>query len=104
MTDDVAELTATLDALVRTIPGVSALYSSAPAIVTTVRQIAAGGDSPSLVSVRSTDDGYDIVANIGVASEQQGPQTAAAVSSAILDAVAPALVSGVHVRISRIVD
>ena len=104
MTEDVAELTGRLDALVRTVPGVSALYSSAPAIVSTVRQIAAGGDATRLVSVRSTDLGYEIVANIGVAAATQGPQIAAAVSSAILDAVAPAVVSGVHVRISRIVD
>ncbi|CAN5192516.1 hypothetical protein BH11ACT5_BH11ACT5_10510 [soil metagenome] len=103
MSTDHAELAARLDEVVRGVPGVSALYSATPAIVTSVRQLASGTAPASLISVRSSDDGCAIVASIGVASSVQGPRTAAAVSSAILAALPADLVASVHVRVSRVV-
>lgn len=102
MTADFSTLAAELDAIVRAVPGVSELYASSPAIVTTLRQIAPGSGSATLVDVRKTTEGCAITANIGVLTSIQGPQTAAAVSSAILDAVPSGLAATVHVRISRI--
>lgn len=101
---DLAALAARLDDIVRAVPGVSALYSSAPAIVTTVRQIGTGAANARLVSVRANGEGYDITANIGVTSSIQGPQTAAAVSAALLAALPQGVLANVHVRISRIVE
>lgn len=91
-----------LDDVVRAVPGVVALYSSAPAIVSTVRQLTTGASSATLVGATSTDAGYEVVANIGVTSDVQGPRTAEAVSAAILAALAGETVASVHVRISRI--
>ena len=101
---DLAALAASLDDVVRAVPGVSVLYSSAPAIVTAVRQIGAGAENARLVSVRQGGDAFEIVANIGVISKVQGPQTAAAVSAALLAAVPDGLPVSVHVRISRILS
>lgn len=101
---DLAALAAQLDEVVRAVPGVSVLYSSAPAIVTTVRQIGSGAENVGLVSVRRGANDYEIVANIGVASNVQGPQTAAAVSAALLAAAPAGVPVSVHVRVSRILD
>jgi len=102
MTDDLTTIASHLDAVVRAVPGVTELYASTPAIVTSLLQIAPGSAGSTLVSVRKSDEGCDIIANIGVRSSIQGPQTAAAVSAAILDALPPGLAATVHVRISRI--
>ena len=99
---DLTLLAAQLDDIARSVPGVSALYSTRPAIVTSLRQVAAGPEATSLVDVRSTDEGVSIVASIGVTSEIQGPRTAAAVSAALLDALPDGLHGAVHVRISRV--
>ena len=99
---DLATLAASLDDVARGVPGVSALYSSSPAIVTSVRQIGSGAEKVQLVSVRKGAEAYEIVANIGVASTVQGPQTAAAVSAALLAALPADMAARVHVRVSRI--
>jgi len=52
--------------------------------------------------VKASGAGCEIVASIGVSSSAQGPQTAAAVSAAIHDALPSQLEASVHVRISRI--
>lgn len=104
MSHDLSLLAERLDDVVRAVPGVRALYSAVPAIVTSVRQLGTGPEGLSLVEVRAVGDGCEITANIGVESAVQGPRTAAAVSSAILAALAPGLVATVHVRISRILD
>ena len=99
MSDDLA---ARLDDVVRAVPGVSVLYSATPAIVTSVRQLASGGTTTSLVQVREGEHGLRIVASIGVLATVQGPQTAAEVSAAILEALPPGVGATVHVRISRV--
>jgi hypothetical protein len=103
MTDDLSGIAAQLDAVVRTVPGVTELYASTPAIVSSLLQIMPGAAATALVGVSQIGDSIEITANIGVGSSQQGPQTAAAVSAAILDALAPGTDATVHVRISRIV-
>ena len=102
MSNDFAALAISLDEVARTVPGVAAIYSSSPAIVTTVRQIGAGTDPASLVTIHTTDDGCHILANIAVKSSIHGPQTAAAVSAALLDALPADLAATVQVRVSRI--
>ena len=91
-----------LDDVVRAVPGVQALYSAAPALVASARQIAAGGADVALVAVKETAEGLDIIANIAVASSAQAPQTAAAVSAALLAALPAGTPASVHVRISRV--
>lgn len=103
MTDDLSSIAAQLDAVVRTVPGVTELYASTPAIVSSLLQIMPGEAATSLVGVSQVGDSVEITASIGVGSSVQGPQTAAAVSAAILDALAPGIEATVHVRISRIV-
>lgn len=102
MSVDLSALAVQLDDIVRAVPGVNVLYSATPAIVSSVRQIAPGGATTSLVQVRAADDGVQIVASIGVLASVQGPATAADVSAAILAAVPEGLEAKVHVRISRV--
>ncbi len=102
MDHDLVLLASRLDDVVRAVPGVGALYSSTPAIVTSVRQIATRGEAASLVAVRPQGEAYEIVANIGVLKAVQGPQTAAAVSAALLAALPDGMLASVHVRISRV--
>ena len=104
MSNDLAALAGHLDDVVRAVPGVSALYSATPAIVSSVRQIASGGTAIGLVQVRAADEGLQILASIGVLPDVQGPATAAEVSSAILAAVPSGMDAKVHVRISRILS
>lgn len=99
---DLALLGRELDVVVRAVPGVVALYSARPAIVTSLRNVTAGDDPTSLVQVQSTDEGLSIVASIGVSSEWQAPHTAAVVSAAVLDAVPDGVHARVHVRVSRV--
>ncbi|MDH6180123.1 hypothetical protein M2152_000305 [Microbacteriaceae bacterium SG_E_30_P1] len=101
---DLSALSTGLDAVAREVPGVVALYSARPAIVTTVRQLAAGSESPSLVDVRESDGSLAIVASIAVDSRERAPEIAAAVSAALLDAVPDGTRATVHVRVSRIVE
>lgn len=101
---DLSALAERLDGVVRAVPGVRVLYSSAPAVVAAVRQIGAVAENTTLVSVRAAEGELDIVANIGVASSVQGPRTAAAVSAALLASVPTGMAANVHVRISRVLD
>lgn len=102
MSAETAALAARLDDVVRTIPGVAALYSSTPAVIASVRQLAIGAEPSTLIAVSAVEDRCEIVVNIGVESTVQAPATAAAVSAAILDAVPTGLEAAVHVRVSRI--
>ena len=103
MTDDLSSIAAQLDAVVRAVPGVTELYASTPAIVSSLLQIMPGAAATALVGVSQVGESIEITANIGVGSSVQGPQTAAAVSAAVLEALAPGTEATVHVRISRIV-
>ena len=91
-----------LDDIVRSVPGVLALYSAPPAVVTSARQLVAGGGDVALVSVRGTPEGSEIVASIGVGGQEQAPRIAAAVSAAILAALPEGVPASVHVRVSRV--
>ena len=91
-----------LDEIVRSVPGVLALYSAGPAVVTSARQLVAGAGDVSLVSVRENAGGTEIIASIGVGGDEQAPRIAAAVSAAILAAVPDGSSASVHVRVSRV--
>ncbi len=91
-----------LDDVVRAVPGVVALYSAAPVVVASARQIVATGKDVALVSVRGTPEGSEIVASIGVGGQEQAPRIAAAVSAAILAALPEGVPASVHVRVSRV--
>ena len=104
---DPKALAAELDIVVRAVPGVVSLYSTAPAIVSAVRQLAEGpegAEGGTLVTVRSVHGVWQVATSIGVASTVQAPRTAAAVSAALLAAIPDGLEAAVTVRISRILS
>ena len=104
---DQKALAAELDIVERSVPGVVSLYSTAPAIVSAVRQLAEGTgetEGGTLVTVRSAQGVWRVAASIGVASSVQAPHTAAAVSAALLAAIPDDLEAAVTVRISRILS
>lgn len=101
---DPEALASELDIVVRNVPGVVSLYSTAPAIVSAVRQLTEGPEGGTLVTVRSVEGVWQVAASIGVASSVQAPHTAAAVSAALLAAIPAGLEATVTVRISRILS
>lgn len=111
-TETLATLGDRLDAVVRGVPGVVALYSATPAVLHAVTQLALGSNTAaSLVRVTTTDTGIEILASVGVDPESQAPATAAAVASAIRAALADGAAATsadgaealVNVRVSRVV-
>ena len=91
-----------LDAVVRSVEGVAAVFSSTPAVVNAVTQLALGPAATTLVAVRQVEDGLAIVASIGVHPDARAPAVAAAVAEAITERVGAAIPSTVTVRVSRV--
>jgi hypothetical protein len=102
MTDDLRSLAHALDALVRSVPGVTTLFAADPALVRSVRQVTSLEEPLPLVTITSSNDVLAVVVSVGVTGDEQAPLTAAAVA----DAVRAALPVGaaVSVRVSRVVD
>ncbi|CAN5176247.1 hypothetical protein [Frigoribacterium sp. UYMn621] len=103
MTDELDSLAAQLDAVVRSVPTVAALYAAEPGLLRSVRELTAGADTPlAMVSVRRAQQGLAIVASVAASGRQQAPVTALAVSTAIRSALAPGVEAEILVRVSRI--
>ncbi|QNE47303.1 hypothetical protein F1C58_10620 [Glaciihabitans sp. INWT7] len=103
MTDELTSLAAQLDAVVRSVPSVAALYAAEPSLLRSVRELTTGPDTPiALVSVRRVDEGLAIVASVAASGRQQAPVTALAVSTAIRSVLAPGVEAEILVRVSRI--
>ncbi len=102
MTGELDSVAMMLDDVVRSVPGVAALYSAQPAIVRSARELTTG--AAALVVVRSDRNGVSVIASVGVVGDRQARATAQAVSEAIRDALVdgPAVGATVHVRVSRI--
>lgn len=103
------DLTYELTQMLRTVPGVTAVYATKPvlakvvsAVVEAVKNEPAGAH---LVSVTATDDGLDIAAYIGVTDEEPAPTVCLRAHDAIRAFVAenadvPA--AAVEVKIGRV--
>jgi hypothetical protein len=103
MTDDLESLATRLDAVVRSVPAVAALYSAEPALLRSALELTVGpAEELALVSVRRAEDGLSIVASVAASAEQQAPVTALAVSAAIRAALDPGVEAEILVRVSRI--
>ena len=97
-----AELAARLEAVVRSVEGVSSLFSHSPHVVQSVRAIAAGGSAVPLVEVTATPDGLTVRVSVGVSSTQQAPRTAAAIAEAVRTELDGTPIADLRVRVSRI--
>jgi hypothetical protein len=103
MTRELDEIALSLDAVVRSVPGVAALFSATPAIVHSARELTPG--SAALTEVAADAEGIAIVASVGVTGTTQARVTAQAVSEAIRDAIrgGPAEHAVIRVTVSRVV-
>lgn len=85
------ELAERLTALVRTVPGVSIIYRSTPAITNVVAAVVdsiAPGQRPlALVLVDSTGDHLVVTATIGVVDAEAAPEVCGSVHDAIVDSL-----------------
>ena len=90
-----------LDAVVRALPGVTGLYSTAPVVVRSVREIAVR--SEPLVSISGPTDAPIISVSVGVDSSAGAPATAASIARAIHAALPPGVRAEVSVRVSRVI-
>ena len=90
-----------LEAVVRAIPGVVALYSMQPAVVRSAREIVAAAEP--LVSVSQQADSLRISVSVGVDAASQAPVTAAGVAAAIRAALPPGTEADVMVRVGRVI-
>lgn len=89
-----------IEAAVRAVPGVIALYAVDPAIVRSVRELAAG--PVSLVDISGPVESPRISVSVGVAAVRGAPTTAATVGDAIRDALPAGLAAEIAVRVSRV--
>jgi hypothetical protein len=97
-----AERAVHLEAIVRSVDGVSSLFSPSPQVVQSLRAIAAGGSVVPLVEVTGTPEGLVIRVSVGVSSTQQAPQTAAAIARAVRNDLDGTPIADLRVRVSRI--
>ena len=101
MSDDLRALARSLDGVVRSVPGVATLFAADPLLLRATRQLAAADDTVALVTVIRGSEFVEVTVSIGVSSEAQAPDTAAAVAAAVRESL-PWPDAAVHVRVSRI--
>lgn len=110
MTPSEESVAAALEALLRQVPGVIAIYPSAPApavIVGTLLAPLTSGSAPSLVTVTTAAGEVTVVASIGVDDEAAAPTTGRAAHDCIVGYLAshrthPLLPARVTVRIGMV--
>lgn len=90
------QLSRDLTALVRTVPGVATVYSSAPVVAKAVGAVL-GVSADELVTVSSIGD---ITATIGVERADAAPEVARAVHAALADAAGAGV--RIHVTIASV--
>lgn len=90
-----------LEAVVRALPGVVALYSMHPAVVRSAREIVAGAEP--LVTVSQQGDSLRVSVSVGVDAGSQAPVTAAGVAAAIRAALPAGTEADVIVRVGRVI-
>jgi len=103
MSDD-TDLATRIEAVVRGVPGVATVFSHSPQLVQAVLAIAPGVDAAAarLVEVRESEAGLVILVSVGVSGSEQAPRTAAAVATAVRDALGERLIADLRVRVSRV--
>ena len=101
MSDDLRRLARSLDDVVRQVPGVITLFAADPILLRSAKQITAGDDAIPLIAVRRSSSSAEVTVSVGVSSENQAPDTAAAVTAVVRESL-PWADAVVHVRVSRI--
>lgn len=103
MSDELKSLAGRLDAVVRAVPAVAALFAADPALLRSARELTTRPDGGlALVSVTHAAEGLSIVVSVAASGQQQAPVTALAVSTAIRAALDPGIQAEILVRVSRI--
>lgn len=116
--ESATDLAIRIEAAVRAVSGVSAVYSALPTVSRTVRELASGTAAVPLVAITQTADSLAVTVNVGVGvgdgdGTGQAPVTAAAVAAAVRRALETSEIGAdllqlrdadVTVRVSRIHD
>ncbi|MDF2443147.1 MAG: hypothetical protein JWR01_1350 [Subtercola sp.] len=109
--DDRTAVTLALTETVRSVPGVTAVYSSAPVVVATVSKVTQlvtrGSVAPDLVAVSEVEGELVVAVTIGVSEGAPATQVCRDVHDAIAEQLAPALADplqplNIAVKVARI--
>jgi hypothetical protein len=101
VTDDLRALALELDEVVKSVPGVSALFAADQALVRSAKQLTTRKKSLPLTKVTRSGNAYAVTVSVGISSDKRAPDAAAAVASAVRAAL-PWPNAEVLVRVSRI--
>ena len=104
MSRQLSELGLQVDAIIRAVPGVVALFSADPILVRTARELTAGAEDVALTRIVEDNDVLTITASVGVDGDEQAPAAARTIADAVRAGLPEAYRAdaAIHIRVSRV--